>query len=170
MNRHLYLINMSLFKPKEILNRYDEFDIDLHLKLGFKAIFLDIDNTIAIPNSGTCDIEAEKFIKSLISAGYIVLIFSNNNQNRVKKFIRDLNFNYAYHCFKPLPFSYWINCKRYNVKPSETIIMGDQLLTDILGSNLSGCYGIYTKQLQIKDSFITSLNRRVERFIWRFII
>ncbi|MBO7676477.1 MAG: hypothetical protein J6S49_03075 [Erysipelotrichaceae bacterium] len=57
-----------------------------------------------------------------------------------------------------------------NTTPKKTIVLGDQLVTDILGANLSGCYGIYCKQLQEKDSTITKFNRMIEKFIWRHIL
>ena len=60
--------------------------------------------------------------------------------------------------------------KLINCKPSEIIVLGDQLMTDILGANLSGCYGIYCKQLQEKDTFLTSINRKMENFVWRHIL
>ena len=49
-------------------------------------------------------------------------------------------------------------------------MLGDQLLTDILGANLSGCYGIYTKQLYEKDTPTTARNRRIENLIWRYLL
>ncbi|MBQ1382827.1 MAG: HAD hydrolase-like protein, partial [Solobacterium sp.] len=63
-----------------------------------------------------------------------------------------------------------ITCKRMGTKPERTIVLGDQLITDILGANLSGCYGIYCKQLQEKDSKMTAFNRRIEKFIWRKVL
>lgn len=160
---------MALFKPKEILNIYTDFDGKKYLKDGFKAILLDVDNTIAIPDTGTCDEKAEAFINNLKSLGFKVVIFSNNNTSRVKMFIRDLDVDYYSFALKPLPFSYLNIARKLNVKPSEIIVMGDQLLTDILGANLSGCYGIYCKKLQEKDSTWTSINRRIENIIWRLI-
>ena len=156
-----------MFKPKQILNIFTDFDIKGYADKGFKTIFLDVDNTIAVPNTGTCDERAEKFINDLKNNGYKVLIFSNNNKKRVKMFIRDIDVDYWHHALKPLPFCFWLACLKYHSKPSKTIVLGDQLLTDILGANLSGCYGIYTKQLQVKDSKLTSINRKIEKLIWR---
>ena len=168
-NKLLYLNNMAIFRPKQIINRYDELDIE-SLKDNFKLILLDIDNTIAIPNSGTCDQKAKNFINKLIDAGFKVVIFSNNTKKRVKHFIGDLNIDYIYLALKPLPFSYLFACLRNHVNPRQTIVLGDQLITDILGANLSCCYGIYTKRLVEKDSKTTARNRKIEKLIWRYIL
>ena len=167
--RLLYLNRMAIFRPKDKINRFNELDIGSY-KDRFKMILLDIDNTIAVPDTGNCDEEAARFIKKLQDNGFIVVIFSNNTKERVKRFIGDLDVEYYHMALKPLPFSYWIVCRKYGVKPSETLVLGDQLLTDILGANLSGCHGIYTRQLVEKDSRMTARNRKIEKFIWRNIL
>lgn len=161
---------MELFRPKEKLDIFTDFDIDSYYNKGFKTILLDIDNTIAIPDTGTCDDRAREFINKLQDKGFNVVIFSNNNKKRVEMFLGDLKADYNHLSLKPLPFSYLKMAKKYNCKPSEIIVLGDQLMTDILGANLSGCYGIYCKQLQEKDTFLTSINRKMENFVWRHIL
>ena len=161
---------MAVFRPKEILNTYTDLDIENLRKRGFDTILIDVDNTIAIPNTGTCDEKAEQFLNDLKKAGFKVLIFSNNSEKRVKMFIRDIDVDYIYLALKPLPFGYLRAMKKAGSKPETTIVLGDQLMTDILGANLSGCYGIYTKLLQEKDSAMTAINRRIEKFVWRNIL
>ena len=160
---------MKLFEPKQILDIYTDLDIEGMKKAGFEMALLDVDNTIAVPNTGTCDERAEKFIKDLQKAGFKVVIFSNNNRKRVEMFIRGMKVNYHYLALKPLPFSFRHVCHKYGVSPEKTIVLGDQLLTDMLGANLSGCYGIYCRQLQEKDSALTAFNRKIENKIWRHI-
>ena len=161
---------MAIFRPKEKLNIFTDFDSKKHLEMGFETVLLDIDNTIAVPDSGVCDERAEAFIKKLQSEGYKVVIFSNNTKKRVLKFLRGIDANYVFYALKPLPFQYWRACLMTHTKPSKTVVMGDQLLTDILGANLSGCYGIYCKRFQDKDAPWTAFNRKLENLIWRYIL
>ena len=170
MNRHLYLSDMAIFRPKEMIEIFTDFDMLSHRQKGFKTIFLDIDNTIAIPDTGSCDERAERFLIDLKQAGYQVLIFSNNTEKRVRYFLRGLDIDYWYLALKPLPFAYWLACAKTHTRPSHTLVMGDQLLTDILGANLSGCYGIYSKQLQKQDTPMTARNRKIENLIWRYLL
>ena len=41
----------NLFKPDEIIDRYNLFDADKYLKMGYDTILCDIDNTIDVPDS-----------------------------------------------------------------------------------------------------------------------
>ena len=160
---------MAIFRPKDKISIFTDLDIE-SLKDHFEMILLDIDNTITEPDLGICDERAGAFIKKLQDSGLIVVIFSNNNEKRVQNFIGDLDVEYFHLACKPLPFAYWLVCMKYHVKPSKTIVLGDQLLTDILGANLSGCYGIYTKQLVERDCKTTARNRKIEKLIWRYLL
>ena len=160
---------MTLFKPKEIIDRFDKLDIDSLKDRGFKAVFIDIDNTITAPNTGDFNDEAVKFVEGIKKAGMRPIICSNNVKKRVEEFIGNHDVDYRYFSLKPLPFMFWNACKKYNIKPHECVVLGDQLMTDMLGANLSGCYGIYSKQLQEKDTPLTKINRFFENIVWRFI-
>ncbi len=168
--RPLYLTDMSLFRPKQILNIFTDLDISYYKEKGFDTVLLDVDNTIAVPNTGSCDERAAKFIKDLKDAGFRVVIFSNNSRKRVEMFLNGMDTDFWYLALKPLPFSYFAVCRKMHTLPSRTLVLGDQLITDILGANLSGCYGIYCRQLQEKDSKMTAFNRRIEKFIWRNVL
>lgn len=160
---------MPLFRPKEIIDRFNLLDIDSLKDRGFKAVFIDIDNTITEPNTGIFNEEALCFVDSIKKAGIRPIICSNNTKKRVENFIGNNEVDYCYFSLKPLPFKFWNVCSKYGYKPKECVVLGDQLLTDILGANLSGCYGIYSKQLQDKDTPLTRINRAIEKRIWSII-
>lgn len=160
----------KLFKPHEILDIFTDFDIDAYWDRGYRLILLDIDNTIAIPDTGHCDDRAKQFIKKLQDKGFEVVIFSNNNKERVESFVDGVDVKYHYMAMKPLPFSYRSIAKKYCFTPKQTVVLGDQLMTDVLGANLSGCTGIYCKKIQEKDTPLTSINRKMENIVWRYIL
>ena len=162
---------MSIFRPKEFLNKYTDFDIEGHRKSGFDTILIDIDNTIDYPDSlnhGTK--EAFDFLDKLTKAGYKVIIFSNNTEKRVLRFLADQKYDYSYWSFKPLPFSYLRIIRKYKLDKKKMISFGDQILTDCLGANFLGIYTIYVKQLVEKDIMKTVINRKIERFIFKHIL
>lgn len=161
----------SIFKPNEILEKYTDFDIEKHRQMGFDTILIDIDNTIDYPDSknpGTK--EAFDFLDRLEKAGFKIIIFSNNTEERVKRFLNGRKIDYNYFSLKPLPFSYNKVIKKYNLDRKKIISFGDQLLTDCLGANSLGIYTVYVKQLVKKDTAKTVLNRKIEKFIFKNIL
>lgn len=162
---------MPLFKPYEILNVYEDFDIDKYRSLGFDTLLVDIDNTLAIPDTELiASSRAKNFIDNLISNGFKVIVISNNKLKRVKPFADSLNVPFKHLCFKPLPFAYYSIIKEYNLTKNSIITLGDQIITDCIGANLVGLCPIYVKQLVQKDSYKTIINRFIERLIFRYIL
>ena len=155
-SRHRCLTDMALFRPKQILPIFTEFDAKYYRERGFDTVFLDIDNTIAIPDTGTCDERAEQFIKNLRENGFRVLIFSNNNLNRVKMFIRDIDADIWFWAGKPLPFAYWMACLKLKTRPSRTIVMGDQLLTDVFAAKRNRLRAVVVKPIKKKENLLVS--------------
>lgn len=162
---------MTIFKPNEIINRFTDFDIEAHRKMGFDTILIDIDNTIDIPDSKTKGSdEAFDFLDKLTKAGFQVIIISNNTEKRVLRFLDDHQYNYNSMSFKPLPFAYNKLIKKYNLDPNKVISFGDQILTDCIGANYKKIYTIYVKPLINKDTYKTVINRKIEKFIFKHIL
>ena len=70
----------NLFKPDEIINRFNLFDADKYRKLGYTTILMDIDNTLDIPDSKKpASKEAYDFLDMLEAKGYHIILFSNNS-------------------------------------------------------------------------------------------
>lgn len=159
---------MSIFKPKLMLERYEDLDIDHFKKQGIKAVLLDLDNTLAPYYEKKINAKALSFIDSLKKAGLKVMIVSNNTQERVGGFIDSHDIDFVYYALKPLNKGYKEALRRLGVSNKEVISLGDQLLTDVLGSNLAGIYSIYVKPIIDKDSITTKFNRKIERLLFKY--
>ncbi len=57
--------------------------------------------------------------------------------------------------------------RHFHVSPRQTALLGDQLLTDMLGGHLAGVYTILTAPIIEKDKLDTRINRFFEGFIYR---
>lgn len=160
----------SIFKPCIIIDKFDNFDIKKYRSLGFDTILLDVDNTITpyyekIPNQN-----GKNFVNNLKENGFKVIVFSNNTNKRVQKVAESINCDYMCWALKPLKIGFKKAKKKYGIDLNKTICMGDQLITDVLGANRMHVYSIYCKPISKEDSFITSINRKVERFIFKHIL
>ena len=161
---------MSIFRPNEILKRYDELDMSALKSRGFNTVLLDVDNTIAPYYEKLPDDDAKAFVKKLKDYGFEVFVFSNNTDKRVSKVDNELDCEYYPWAFKPLAFRGNHLIKKKKLDKSKIFIMGDQLLTDVLCGKRLGVYSIYVKPIVDSDSFRTSINRFFERKIFKYIL
>ncbi len=161
---------MSIFRPDEILKRFDELDIKALRSRGFNTVLLDVDNTIAPYYEKLPDDKAKAFVKRLKDAGFEVFVFSNNTDKRVSKVAKALDCEYYPWAFKPLAFRGNHLIKTKKLDKNKIFIMGDQLLTDVLCGKKLGIYSIYVKPIVDSDSFRTSINRFFERKIFKYIL
>ena len=53
------------------------------------------------------------------------------------------------------------------LKKSEVVIVGDQLMTDMVAANEAGVRSILVKPLLNTDKWDTRINRFFERIVWR---
>lgn len=161
---------MSIFRPDEILKKFDELDISALKSRGFNTVLLDVDNTITPYYEKLPGKKGKDFVKKLKDNGFEVFVFSNNTDSRVSKVASALDCEYLPWAFKPLTFrgNYLIKSKKLD--RSKIFIMGDQLLTDVLCGKRLGIYSIYVKPIVDSDSFRTSINRFFERKIFKYIL
>ena len=164
------MIMKNIFRPDEKLEKYDDFDIEGKIGDGYSVILLDVDNTITPHYQKIPDEKGKDFVRKLKEAGFKVIVFSNNTDERVGEVARALDCEYYCWALKPLPYKFSKVIREHGLKRKEIICMGDQLLTDILGGNLSRVHTIYVKPIVESDSRITAFNRRLERFVFRYIL
>jgi uncharacterized protein len=138
--------------------------IDLKEK-GIKGIITDLDNTLVEwdrPNATPIVIQwLEEMKKNQIK----VTIVSNNNEKRVKTFSDPLGISFIYRARKPLSLAFQRAAKQMNIKKEEIVVIGDQLLTDVLGGNRGGFHTILVVPVAQTDGIATKFNRMVERKI-----
>lgn len=135
----------KLLKPNWFCDSIYEINPDVLINNGIKTIFFDLDNTL-IPYNEELPFEAtKKFVNYLKNKGLNVYVISNNHLERVEKFSNELGCRFSYMSYKPLKFKLKKFIKRENLNKDEIVIVGDQLLTDILCS----------KRLKIKSILVT---------------
>ncbi|WP_335869285.1 YqeG family HAD IIIA-type phosphatase [Bacillus sp. 2205SS5-2] len=132
---------------------------------GIKAVITDLDNTLVEWDRPNATPKLIQWFKSLEDAGILVTIVSNNNEVRVKSFSDPLELPFIYKARKPMGKAFLRAIKDMKVEKENTVVVGDQLLTDVLGGNRNGFYTILVVPVAQTDGFVTKFNRRVERRI-----
>ncbi|MGX8004462.1 YqeG family HAD IIIA-type phosphatase [Staphylococcus hominis] len=138
-------------------------DIEKLANSGFKGIITDLDNTLVGWDVKTPTKEIQEWFKKANDLGLTITIVSNNNEKRVSGFSKDLDVDFIFKARKPMGRAFKKAIQHMNIKPEETIVIGDQMLTDVLGGNNNGLYTIMVVPVKKTDGFLTRLNRIIER-------
>ena len=109
--------------------------------------------------------EVVTWLRAMEAAGLKVTIFSNNNEERVRIFSEPLNIPFIHKANKPLRYKFQRAQKLMGLEKDEVVVIGDQLLTDILGGNRAGFYTILVLPIIQTDAPITQFNRQMERLL-----
>jgi uncharacterized protein len=132
---------------------------------GVKGIITDLDNTLVEWDRPYATPKLIEWFDHMRKNEILVTIVSNNNEKRVKSFADPLNIPFIYKARKPMGRAFEKALSQMGLKKEETVVIGDQLLTDIFGGNRSGFHTILVVPVASTDGLITRFNRKVERRI-----
>ncbi|MEH7443146.1 YqeG family HAD IIIA-type phosphatase [Bacillus sp. JJ1122] len=132
---------------------------------GVKGIITDLDNTLVEWDRPNATPKLIEWFDNMRKNEILVTIVSNNNENRVKSFSDPLQIPFIFQARKPMGRAFNRAIKQMGLRKEQTVVIGDQLLTDVLGGNRSGFHTILVVPVAKTDGFVTKFNRKVERRI-----
>ncbi|NRD75911.1 YqeG family HAD IIIA-type phosphatase [Bacillus sp. BRMEA1] len=155
----------EIFLPNEHVKSI--FDISpQHLKeRGIKGIITDLDNTLVEWDRPNATPKLISWFDDMKKHNILITIVSNNNQTRVKAFADPLQIPFIYQAKKPMAGAFKKALSQMGIKKEEAVVIGDQLMTDVLGGNRSGFHTILVVPVAQTDGFMTKFNRFAERRI-----
>lgn len=136
-----------------------EIDVAFFKKLGITTILSDLDNTLAPYDVDEPDEKCFELKKKLEKEGIALLIASNNTGKRVHHFADTLGVEGTYLLRKPFsgPLKKFLISK--GLKPSEVLLIGDQVVTDVHAGNGAGIRTVLTDPIRKKEPIWTTFNR-----------
>ncbi|WP_040207901.1 YqeG family HAD IIIA-type phosphatase [Neobacillus jeddahensis] len=132
---------------------------------GVKGIITDLDNTLVEWDRPAATPQLIKWFEEIKKHNILVTIVSNNNEERVKAFSEPLHIPFIFKARKPMAPAFHRAIAQMGITKDETVVIGDQLLTDVLGGNRSGFHTILVVPVAQTDGFWTKFNRFAERRI-----
>lgn len=153
------------FLPNEHVKSVLEVSPSKLKELGIKGVITDLDNTLVEWDRPSATPELVEWFRDIKEHGITVTIVSNNNEKRVKDFADPLGIPFIFEARKPLLRAFKRAVNQMGLKKDEVVVIGDQLLTDVLGGNRSGLHTILVVPVAQTDGFFTKFNRFVERRI-----
>lgn len=156
---------LKRFYPSKIIGPLYSFDFDKLLCLGVKAIIFDIDNTL-VPDEALLDEKAKRLINELTLKGFTCYVVSNNNEHRVKDFCSPVGMGYIHNAKKPSAEGFKLAMLDMGTDTSNTVVIGDQLLTDIYGANRAGIKSLLVSPTdRINERTHIKFKRKLEKII-----
>ncbi|WP_110111414.1 YqeG family HAD IIIA-type phosphatase [Bacillus sp. CGMCC 1.16541] len=156
---------LNFFLPNEHVKSIFHITPAMLKERGIKGIITDLDNTLVEWDRPEATPELIEWFKTMKESDITVTIVSNNVEKRVRVFSDPIGIPFVYKAKKPMRRAFRRAIKDMKLQQDEVVVIGDQLLTDVLGGNRLGLYTILVVPVAQTDGFITKFNRRMERRI-----
>lgn len=149
--------------PDEYYSSTYKIDFKDYYNCGYRGILFDIDNTLVRHNEPATT-RAIQFIEKLKAMGFKICLVSNNKEPRVAAFNKKLKVSYVYKAGKPGKKGYLRAIDEIGCTIDNTLAVGDQIYTDIIGSASLGIHTILVKPIDTKHEEIQiTLKRIIEK-------
>ncbi len=152
--------------PHYYIESFQTLNVERLIERNIKVLLCDIDNTLVAHDEAYPGTNVIAFIHKVKEAGIEVIFISNNVEERVSNFAKDLDVKAYAFARKPLKMTYKKIMKETGYRRDEIAVLGDQLLTDVLGGNRMRYFTILTSPVAKRDLPCTKLNRKVENMIY----
>jgi len=154
-----------IFYPKGYFNKVSEISLEYLKENNIKGLILDVDNTL-IDYYRNISEETINWANSLKENGIKMCILSNSNKKeKVKEVAGKLGLEYTYFGMKPLKRGFKKAKKMLSLENDEIAAVGDQIFTDVIGSNRMKMFSILVEPIEEKDILVTLIKRPIENYI-----
>lgn len=154
------------FFPDESARSVMDVDYEGLQDRGIKAVIFDLDNTIARWGDERLEEEIMELFERITSMGLRVAVLSNSRREDIENFIEKLPFPHLFNANKPGKKGFRSIMEDLGVTGSEAAMVGDQLLTDVLGANRLNMYTIRVEPIDPEREYhFTKINRLGEKFL-----
>lgn len=157
------MIFEKLLIPDEMMDDFAKLTPTHLERLGIKYIFSDIDNTLATYDDETPPPAVVSWIEEMEKCGVKVAFVSNNNEARVAGFNRDLGLVAYSKAHKPLTGKLRQAMRSLGATEKESLLLGDQLLTDCAAGKLAGMHVVIVPPIKDKKTPFFRFKRMLEK-------
>ena len=158
---------LEQFYPYEYAESVFSINYKKLLIKGYRGIIFDIDMTL-VPHGYPATSKVEDLFKFLNVTGLKTLLLTNNSENRVREFVKNINTMYICDANKPDCAGYLKAIKMLELEKEEVVYIGDQIFVDIYGANKSGIANILVKYVTDGEEKNIGIRRTLEKIILKF--
>ena len=155
---------MGILRPDRCVRSIDLIDVGGLVRDGVRCVLFDRDNTCVPRDTGTVPPAVASWFCRVHEAGISTCMVSNNIHTRaVEDSAREFASPVVHHALKPFPHAVRSALRRMGVSAGETVMVGDQVFTDVMAGNLAGVRTILVRPQSACDLPHMRLLRVLER-------
>ena len=156
-----------VLRPDHFADRLSSVSLDDLAADGITGIIVDLDNTLVGYGRETLEDGDAAWIVAAKARDFKLCLVSNNFNGRVNRIGRELGLPAVPSALKPLPGGFLRALRLLGTPKAKTVVVGDQLFTDVLGARFAGLRCILTRPIAPADWLGTRVLRQLERLVLR---
>lgn len=159
-------MQLKLFEPTFWLKSVLAIDEEFLRKNRVKALILDMDNTLSMHGDPAAEIGVPEWLAKMRRLGVRMCVVSNNTTKRVAPLAAKLGLPFTANGAKPLTFGVNRAVKKMRVRKRETLVVGDQIFTDVMAGNLAGIRTALVEPFHLEKTWTFRLKRKAESLVF----
>lgn len=157
---------LDIFRPDDYVERVTDIDCAELKAQGVELLILDLDNTLVPWKSSAVPEEVKGWVRGAESVGLKLAILSNTHYpGRLSRIASELGVPSIPHALKPWRFGFRKAARLAQCEFCSAVVVGDQLLTDVVGGKRAGMRTILVKPMSAHEFIGTRISRLLERGI-----
>lgn len=160
---------LKLLCPDIYINDIYDIDISYLKSLNIKGILVDLDNTLLPWDEYEASPEVIEWVDTMKKEGFSLCMVSNNKARRIRRCAHQLNIPAVWGHFKPSRKAFRKGMSMIGTTWDQTVVIGDQIFTDIFGANRMGILAILVKPISHKELLWTKLMRKLEGWVLQLL-
>jgi len=161
---------LEIFKPTWMVESIYNISPEQLKHLGIEVVLTDLDNTLIAWNLPEATEQTVQWIQWMKDEGIRVVIISNNSGNRVEKVASILDVDFVPNALKPTKRGFKKVLNKIGYNKTNILMVGDQILTDIIGAYNIGIESVLVKPIMNSDAWNTRINRFIELRIMKLVL
>lgn len=150
-------------RPTSFAPRIHDISLDVLEQDGVRGVIVDLDNTLVGYRHAAPDEEVAAWVRDATSRGMKVAVVTNNATQWARDVAEELGVPCIPDAGKPSPRGFLRGLEVLGTDKHETIVIGDQVFTDVLGAKLFGMKVILTEPIVRSEQWWMRALRFMER-------
>ncbi|HDZ86401.1 MAG TPA: YqeG family HAD IIIA-type phosphatase [Actinobacteria bacterium] len=161
---------LKRFTPDAYYDSIYDIQIEDLVGKGIKGLIIDLDNTLIPRDKTATPDKLMSWLKNLEKHGLRICVVSNNLRSRGNEISNKIKQPVISMAKKPSRAAFKKALEILDTPIDKTVVVGDQIFTDVFGGNRMGLKTILVVPLNGREFFATYFVRIVERFILRHLL